>query len=271
MSLFEEFNINEIELEGDSIDDETYLRWLTDLNQKFYTEDEIIRRSDDQFSILDSYYNHYYYSLHELVKDFNYKNNFATFKQKLSKIFKRLSGLIFCKLYVDKKKYILSILPNSTIYDIKYMVYKHFAIPTYRTDMIEKVTPYVSKKYFKTNKSDNFKIVYDNKNKLLCMEYDLSKKLIDNKKYYPKEYMDFSKKFFDLILDFNYIKIFELFKQYHPTDFLQKLTHLNFEKTIEDANYNIYLFNIFIKNFTLNLKKIGIEIEIEDLEKFKNC
>ena len=57
-------------------------------------------------------------------------------------------------------------------------------------------------------------------------------------------------------------------KQYHPTDYLQKLTYLNFDKTIENANYNIYLFNIFIKNFALDLKKIGIEIEIKELDTF---
>lgn len=268
MALFEEININEIELEGDSIDDETYLRWLTDLNQKLHTEDKIIRKSDDQIYILNSYYDYYYYSLHELVINFSYYNNLEKYKQKFEKVIKKLRGLIFCKLYVDKKKYILSILPNSTIYDIKYMVYKHFAIPSSRTDMIEKITSFISKKYFKTYNSNNLKIIYSNKNNLFLMEYDLCRKLINNKKYYPKEYQDFNMKFFEIILDTFYIIFFELFKQYYPTDYLQKLTYLNFEKTIEDANYNIFLFNIFIKNFALDLKKIGIEIEIKELDTF---
>lgn len=269
MAQVEEMDIDEITLEGDPIDDETYEIWLSDLQQTLQTEEKIISNSNEQIDILNSYYNYYYYSLYDLVINFSYDNNLDKYIEKIDIIIKKLCGLIFCKLCVDKKKYIITELPNSTIYDIKYIVYKNFTIPSSRMNMIEELNPYISKKNFKHDKSNNLRIISSNKQKLLRMEYNLSKKLMNNKNYYPTKYQEFNKKFFEIIIDSYNIIFVELFRQYHPTDFSEKLHYLNKEKTLEKSNYNINLFNIFTKKFIIDLKKVGIEMTIYELQKYE--
>ena len=135
--------------------------------------------------------------------------------------------------------------------------------------MIEQMKPIISEKFFKHHNSNNLPKVISNKENLFCMEYNLSKKLIDNERSYPNIYKEFNDKFLELITDFYQVIIVELFKQFYPTNFFEKLYFLNIDKTIEKSNYNIYLFNIFTKKFIINLRKIGIEIKIFELKTYE--